>query len=85
MSTASVPPDARASERNWKAARAADRDELAALVEREVKRVREARPHLSTRLDRAAALLVAQLSLPPHTRPVRVRIGSDGLMRGIRI
>lgn len=81
MSTASVPPDARASERNWKAARAADRDELAALVEREIERIREARPHLSSRLDRAAALLVAQLSLSPQTRPVRVRIGAGGTRR----
>ena len=51
---------------------------LAELIEAELERIREARPHLSSRLDRAAALLVAQLSLPPQRRPVRVRIGAGG-------
>jgi hypothetical protein len=59
-------------------ARASGREDLAALVEREIERIREARPHLSSRLNRAAALLVAQLSLPAQTRPLRVRIGTHG-------
>jgi hypothetical protein len=67
-------PNARASGQNA----AAFTDQLAVSIEAEIERVREARPHLSSRLDRAGALLVAQLSLPPQTRPVRVRIGTDG-------
>jgi hypothetical protein len=70
MSGSRIPENARASLR--------DREVLAERIEREVERIREARPHLSSRLDRASALLVAQLSLPPQTRPVRVRIGTDG-------
>ena len=79
MSNASIPHAARAA--RGSDARASDCEDLAALVEREVERIREARPHLSSRLDRAAALLVAQLSLPPQTRPVRVRIAAGGKRR----
>jgi hypothetical protein len=67
-------PNARASAQNARAFT----DQLAASIEAEIERIREARPHLSSRLDRAGALLVAQLSLPARTRPVRVRIGTHG-------
>lgn len=73
MSTSRIPENARASSRNWEV--------LAGRIEGEVERIREARPHLSSRLDRATALLVAQLSLPAQTRPVKVRIGADGRRR----
>jgi hypothetical protein len=57
---------------------ASDHDRLAQALEREIERIREARPHLSSRLDRASNLLLLQLASPPRQRPVKVRIGSDG-------
>src|SRR5215212_257837 len=62
-------------------ARASEREDLAALVEREIERIREARPHLSSRLDRASNLLLLQLASPPRQRPVKVRIAADGSRR----
>lgn len=47
---------------------------LAERVEEELHRLREARPHLDDRIDRASSILVVQLSSRPRTRPVRVRI-----------
>lgn len=57
---------------------ASDQDRLAQALEREIERIREARPHLSSRLDRASNLLLLQLASPPRQRPVRVRIAADG-------
>ena len=57
---------------------ASDQDRIAQAVEREIERIREARPHLSSRLDRASNLLLLQLASPPRLRPVKVRIGTDG-------
>ncbi len=55
-----------------------NREQIAEAIEEEIARLREARPALSSRLDRAAGLLVSQLSCPPRMRPVRVRIGASG-------
>jgi hypothetical protein len=74
LSEQSIPQDAHASA-------GAARDRMAEAVEREIERLRELRPALESRLDRASALLVAQLSCPPRSRPVRVRIAADGRAR----
>ncbi len=68
---------ARASDQNA----AAFTDQLAASIEAEIGRIREARPHLSSRLDRASNLLLLQLASPPRQRPVKVRIAADGERR----
>jgi hypothetical protein len=57
---------------------ASDRDRIAQAVEREIERLRELRPVLDSRIDRAASILVMQLSSNPRSRPVRVRISKDG-------
>jgi hypothetical protein len=59
-------------------ARRSTREALADAIEGELDRIRHARPHLSSRLDRAAGILVQQLSLPPRRRPIRCRIGQHG-------
>jgi SWIM zinc finger len=51
---------------------------LAERVEAELDRLRVARPALADRLDRAAGILLLQLSSPPRLRPVRVRVGAAG-------
>ncbi len=68
----SLEQNARASE---------SRDRIAQAIEAEIEVLRELRPHLSSRLDRCAGLLVAQISYPPRSRPVRVRIGASGKAR----
>lgn len=48
-------------------------------VEKELARLRAARPKLASRIDKAEALLVAHLAAPsPASRPVRVRLHADG-------
>jgi Pyruvate/2-oxoacid:ferredoxin oxidoreductase delta subunit len=47
-------------------------------VEQELTRLYRARPELADRIDRAARIIVVQLSSPTHLRPVRARIGSGG-------
>ncbi len=48
-------------------------------VERELARLRAARPAMAARIDKAEALLVAHLSAPsPASRPIRVRVHADG-------
>ncbi len=74
MSPKELDQDARASQGNL----ARDREKIAEAVERELTLLREARPHLESRIDRAAGLLVVQLSSPPRTRPIRVRVRKDG-------
>src|SRR5215210_5321118 len=75
LSDASIPHDARASKN-------ADRRALLAeSIEAEIERIRETRPHLSSRLDRASNLLLLQLASPPRQRPVKVRIAADGRRR----
>ncbi len=53
---------------------------IAERVERELERVRAARPHLASRIDRAANILVAHLSCR-RQRLIRVRVGRDGRAR----
>jgi hypothetical protein len=47
-------------------------------VEEALARLREARPHLESRLDRAATIVVVHLSSAARTRPIRCRIRIDG-------
>jgi hypothetical protein len=72
-------PGARASDQNARAL--SSTDQLAASIETEIERIREARPQLSSRLDRASNLLLLQLASPPRQRPVKVRIAADGHRR----
>jgi hypothetical protein len=53
-------------------------ERLAERAEEEISRLRQIRPALSSRIDRAASILVMQLSSNPRSRPVRVRISKDG-------
>ncbi len=55
-----------------------NRDQLAQAVEDEIERLRELRPQLSSRLDRATGILTIQLSVRPRLRPIRVRVSSAG-------
>jgi hypothetical protein len=50
----------------------------AARIEREVARLKEARPELVGRIDRAVTILVVHLSSSPSSRPLRCRIRRDG-------
>ena len=50
---------------------------IAERVERELSRIRKARPHLAARIDRAANLLVTHLSCR-RQRLIRARVGRDG-------
>ncbi len=47
-------------------------------IEREVARLKEARPELVGRIDRAVTILVVHLSSPPRSRPLRCRVRGDG-------
>jgi hypothetical protein len=71
-----IPENARASDQNARAF--SSTDQLAAAIEKEIERIRVARPRLSSRLDRASNLLLLQLASPPRQRPVKVRIAADG-------
>jgi hypothetical protein len=51
---------------------------LAGQVEAELDRLRAARPALADRIDRAAGILLLQLSSPPRMRPIRCRVGAMG-------
>ena len=51
---------------------------LAERFEEELARLRQARPALSDRLDRASNILVCHLSSPPRSRPLRCRIRKGG-------
>jgi SWIM zinc finger len=68
-------PNARASDQDVRAA--TNRERIAEAVETELERLREARPALESRIDRASSILLLQLASPPRTRPVRVRIHGD--------
>lgn len=59
------------------------REMIADAVERELDRLRQARPGLVARIDRAGQILLRQLSLPPRQRPLRVRVRSDGRDRRV--
>ncbi len=55
-------------------------DDLAARIEEEIARLREKRPHLSKRIDRAEGILVLHLALKKH-RPIRARVGEGRTRR----
>jgi len=55
-----------------------DKERLADAVERVLARLREARPHLEGRIDRAATYLVVHMSSSARTRPIRVRVRRTG-------
>ncbi len=59
-------------------ARTLPSEKLAEAVEEELDRLRRARPHLEARIDRAATVLVVQLSSPPKARPIRCRVAANG-------
>ncbi len=51
---------------------------MAERIELEVARLKEARPELVGRIDRAVTILVVHLSSAPRTRPIRCRIRRGG-------
>ena len=53
-------------------------DVLGERIEEELARLREARPILDARIDRAATIVVVQLSSSPRTRPIKCRIRRGG-------
>ena len=53
-------------------------EKVAELAEREISRLRRARPELDTRISRAENLLVAQFSVRNGSRPIRVQVHPDG-------
>jgi SWIM zinc finger len=55
-----------------------DKERLADAVEEALARLREARPHLESRLDRAATYLVVHMSSSTRTRPIKVRVRKNG-------
>lgn len=56
--------------------------QVAEAVERELDRLRAARPHLSARIERAGNILVAHLSCKGSgQRVIRVRVGAGGQAR----
>jgi hypothetical protein len=76
LSERSIRHDARAL--NPRDARVSTNPErIAEAVEQELEKLREARPALGSRIDRASSILLLQLASPPRTRPVRVRIRGD--------
>jgi hypothetical protein len=68
LSKASVSPPARPT----------TLDLMAERIEHEVARLKEARPELVGRIDRAVTILVVHLSSPPSSRPMRCRVRRDG-------
>ncbi|MBA2693281.1 MAG: hypothetical protein H0U65_12455 [Rubrobacter sp.] len=47
-------------------------------IEREIARLKAARPRLATRVERAEHILVTQLSCSNRSRPLKVRVHADG-------
>ena len=72
MSERSLPAPARTS------SPPPDKEQLVDAVERVLSRLREARPHLLGRLDRATTILTVHLSTSARTRPIKCRIRSGG-------
>jgi uncharacterized Zn finger protein len=54
-----------------------DEQRVTQIVE-ELDRIKEARPGLASRVERAEHIIVTQLSTSNGSRPVRVRLGADG-------
>jgi hypothetical protein len=79
MSTERIPDDVHAS--TGHSARAQkSRSRIAEALEEEIARLKEFRPSLKERIDRASHLLVVHLS-DPRSGTIRVRVGSDGRSR----
>ena len=55
-----------------------DTQSLAEIMERDIARLKAARPHLASRIERAEHILVTQLSVTNGSRPVKVRVHADG-------
>jgi len=55
-----------------------DTQSLAEIMERDIARLKAARPHLASRIERAEHILVTQLSVTNGSRPVKVRCHADG-------
>ena len=72
MSERSVAPPARTTSPPQ------DKEQLADAVEEALARLRAARPHLESRLDGAATIVVVHLSSSTRTRPIKVRVRKNG-------
>jgi hypothetical protein len=53
-------------------------ERIAERAEEEISRLKQMRPALSSRIDRAASILVMHLSSPRRSKAMRVRVGSGG-------
>jgi hypothetical protein len=53
-------------------------ESIAERAEEEISRLRQIRPALSARTDRAASILVMHLSSPRSSKTMRVRVGAGG-------
>jgi SWIM zinc finger len=72
LSEASLSPPARSS------TPPPDKALLADAVEEALDRLRAARPHLESRLDRATSILVVHLSSTARVRPIKIRVRKNG-------
>lgn len=55
-----------------------DTTTIAEIMERDIARLKAARPQLTSRIERAEHILVSQLSTANGSRPVKVRVHADG-------
>src|SRR5215216_2729397 len=55
-----------------------DTTTIAEIMERDVARLKAARPHFGSRIERAEHILVTQLSAANGSRPIKVRVHADG-------
>jgi hypothetical protein len=55
-----------------------DASSVTEVMERDIARLKTARPKLASRIERAEHILVTQLSTPGGSRPVKVRLHADG-------
>jgi hypothetical protein len=55
-----------------------DTTTIAETMERDVARLKSARPRLTSRIERAEHILVTQLSTANGARPVKIRVHADG-------
>jgi hypothetical protein len=55
-----------------------DTTTIAEIMERDIARLKAARPQLKSRIERAEHILVTQLSTANGSRPVKIRVHADG-------
>jgi hypothetical protein len=55
-----------------------DTTTIAETMERDIARLKSARPRLKSRIERAEHILVTQLSTTNGSRPVKIRVHADG-------